>query len=220
MNNIRLVIFDLDGVLTETTKQHYLAWKTLASELGINIDLVFNETLKGVSRMDSLDRILKRGNMLDKYTDEEKVEMATKKNDNYVKMIKSFTGDNLFDGVLDLLIKLKDMGILIALGSASKNGPRLLKSMGVYNYFDYIVNPAEVKGKPNPDIFLKASEELHIPIENCIGIEDAVSGIEAIKKANIFAVGIGSKDILFKADIIYAETKDIDLEVIDKLLKK
>ncbi len=220
MNNIRLVIFDLDGVLTETSKQHYLAWKILAAELGVDIDLEFNETLKGVSRMDSLDRILKRGNIYDKYNEEDKVKLATKKNDIYVKMIKSFTSDNLFEGVLGLLNKLKDMGILIALGSASKNGPRLLKSMGVYNYFDYIVNPAEVKGKPNPDIFLKASDELSVPVENCIGIEDAVSGIEAIKKANIFAVGIGSKDVLFKADIIYRETKDIDLEVIDNLLKK
>ncbi len=219
MKNIKLVIFDLDGVLTETSAQHYRAWKELADELDIKIDLEFNETLKGVSRMDSLDRILALGNKQDLYTDKMKLELAAKKNNNYVEMISKFTHKNLFDGVIELLNTLKKNKILIALGSASKNGPKLLDSMGITKYFDYIVNPAEVKGKPNPDIFLKASKVLKIDPKYCIGIEDAYSGVEAIKSANMVAVGIGDKKILHKADVVYSEVKDIDLEQVDKILE-
>ena len=220
MNELQLVIFDLDGVITETSNQHYTAWKQLAGELGIEIDLAFNETLKGVSRMDSLERILTRGNRQNDYTEAEKIELATKKNSSYVNMISKFTRDNVFPGIVELLNNLKAQGIKIALGSASKNGPRLLNSMDITNYFDYIVNPALVNGKPNPDIFLKAADMLMVDPSKCIGIEDAVSGITAINAAGMFSVGIGDKTILSKANIVYNEPKDIDLEEIKNLIQK
>ncbi len=134
-------------------------------------------------------------------------------------MISQFTPDNLFEGVLEQLQFLKKNGVLLALGSASRNGPNLLKSLGIFEMFDFIVNPTEVRGKPAPDIFLKASETLGIPIEQCIGIEDAYSGIEAIKSAGMYAVGIGNPDILYQADIVYKESKDIDFLTIEKQMK-
>ena len=212
MKDIKLFVFDLDGVLTETSHQHYFAWKELADELGIEIDLEFNETLKGVSRMDSLERILARGNQQDKYTTHEKEILATKKNTNYQQMISAFTREDLFDGVYDLLVELKQQGIKLALGSASKNGPRLLQAMNITDLFDYVVNPATVKGKPHPDIFLKACEVMNVDPTEAVGVEDAVAGIEAIKKAGMFAIGIGDPLTLREADIVYPTTKDIRLE--------
>jgi beta-phosphoglucomutase len=200
----------LDGVLTETSRQHYLAWKELADELGIPIDLEFNETLKGVSRMDSLARILARGNRQNDFSDDELVALATKKNDNYQRMIASFTRDDLFEGVYELLVNLKEQGVLLALGSASKNGPRLLDAMGITSLFDCIVDPATVRGKPHPDIFLKACETLGVDPAQAVGVEDAVSGVQAIKAAGMFAIGIGDPVTLHEADIVYAQTKDIN----------
>lgn len=212
MKPVKLFVFDLDGVLTETSRQHYLAWSELAEEIGISFDLAFNETLKGVSRMDSLERILRHGGKENDFTMEEKRVLATRKNERYKEMISSFTKNDLFDGVLELLDSLRDRGIRIALGSASKNGPSLLRAMGIEEYFDYVVNPAEVRGKPHPDIFLKACTELNVDPAHAIGVEDAYSGIAAIKAAGMFAVGIGDPTILHEADIVYPTTKDIRLE--------
>ncbi len=212
MTKIKLFIFDMDGVLTETSEQHYLAWKELAEELDITIDRVFNERLKGISRMESLDEILMYGGQIEKYSEKQKYEFATRKNENYKKMIKTFTEENLFDGVKELFEELKKRGIKIAIGSASRNAPMLIENMGIKDYIDYIVNPNEIeKGKPAPDIFLKAAAGLQIEPYQCIGIEDAKAGVEAIKAAGMYAVGIGDKDVLCKADIIYDETKNIDL---------
>ncbi len=208
---IKAFIFDLDGVLTETSKQHFLAWKEMAAGIGIVIDEKFNETLKGISREESLERILQSGSMEDKFTEQEKDVLASLKNENYLKMISDFTEANLFDGVLELLKSLKKNGIKIALGSASKNGPGLLKSLNIIKYFDYIVDPSIVKGKPNPDIFLDGASGLGVNPEDCIGVEDAYSGVEAIKKAGMFAVGIGSANILSNADVVFKEVKDISL---------
>lgn len=216
MNTIKLFVFDLDGVITETSNQHYEAWKKLADTLEIEIDLEFNEQLKGVSRMDSLDRILSHGGKENMYTKEEKLKFAATKNDNYQELISHFTRENVFPGVYDLLVMLKDRGYKLALGSASKNGPRLLKAMEITDLFDYIVDPATVKGKPHPDIFLKACEALQIDPKYAVGVEDAVSGITAIKNAGMFAIGIGNPEILQEADIVYPETKDIQLEDITK----
>jgi beta-phosphoglucomutase len=211
MKKIELFVFDLDGVLTETSHQHYNAWKQLADDLGIDIDLAFNETLKGVSRMDSLRKILVRGNKLDSYSFEQQELLATKKNEHYKTLIASFTREHLFDGVIELFEKLQKNNIKIALGSASKNGPTLLKAMDIMDYFDYVVNPAEVRGKPHPDIFLKACTELGVDPINAVGVEDAVNGVKAIKAANMYAIGIGDPTILHEADLIYESVKDIIL---------
>jgi len=212
-NSVKLFIFDMDGVLTETSEQHYLAWEELARHIGITITKDFNEQLKGISRLESLDRILEYGGVSERYSLEEKLELAKLKNNNYVRMISCFTKENLFDGVLKLFEDLKSRDIKIAIGSASKNAPMLVELMGIKKYIDYIVNPEDIqRGKPAPDTFLKAASAMDIPPSSCIGVEDAVAGITAIKAAEMFAVGIGEKDILKDADIVYRYTKDIDLK--------
>lgn len=150
----KAVLFDLDGVITDTAEYHFLAWKKLGDELGITIDRNFNEQLKGVSREESLRRILALGGKQDDYTVEEFAGMATRKNDNYVDMIQNVSSKDVYPGILELLTALKKNDIKIALASASKNGPFLLEKMELLQYFDVIADPTEVSaGKPAPDIF-------------------------------------------------------------------
>lgn len=210
---IKAFIFDLDGVLTETNQQHFEAWKTLASMLGIEIDVVFNERLKGVSRIDSLKEILVYGNKATTYSETELEKLAFTKNEYYKNLISKFSRDNVFKGVVELFETLRQKGIKIAIGSASHNAPTLIKAMELEAYVDYIVNPSDVEnGKPAPDIFLKAAEALGVKPEECIGVEDAVAGVKAIKAAGMFAVGIGDAALLKEADIVYAHTFEIDLK--------
>ncbi len=193
------VLFDLDGVLTDTAEYHYLAWKELANHLDIHIDREFNEQLKGVSREDSLTLILKHGNQLDKFSKEEFAQLAKQKNDLYVEMIQKVSPKDVYPGILALLSDLKAQNIAISLASASKNGPVLLKKLGLLPYFDAIANPAEIKkGKPAPDIFLLAAEKIKVPIEQCIGIEDAQAGIQGIKASGAYPIGVGTPEELGK----------------------
>lgn len=215
MNTIELFIFDMDGVLTESSEQHYLAWKQLAEELGISIDRKFNETLKGISRKASLDKILAYGGIIEKYTEEIKLQLAERKNQAYTQMIEQFDHNNLFSGVSNIMQELKNKGIKIAIGSASKNAPLLVKLLGIEAYIDYIVNPEDVqRGKPAPDIFLKAAEALGIDPGKCVGVEDSIAGIQAIKSAGMTAVGIGKPEELPQADFIYEKTGELDIEAI------
>lgn len=200
-------IFDMDGVLTETNVQHFEAWKMIAEELGIAIDWEFNEQLKGVSRIDSLKLILKHGNRLDQFTEEEIAILADRKNHIYKQLISVFNESNLFEGVHDLFQFLRSQGIKIAIGSASYNAPFLIKAMGLSGLTDYIVNPGDVTlGKPAPDIFLNAMAHFGLSASECIGVEDASAGVTAIKAAGMYAVGIGNPTVLSEADIIYPST--------------
>lgn len=210
---IKAFIFDLDGVITETSIQHFKAWSCLAKMLGIDIDETFNEKLKGVSRKDSLKEILKFGGKLKIYNDDELEKLMFCKNEYYKVLISQFTRNNVFEGVIELFELLKKKGIKIAIASSSLNAPSLIQSMKLEEYIDYIVNPLEVKaGKPYPDIFLKAAEALGVEPVECIAVEDAFLGIQAIKAAGMFAIGIGKEDILKDADIVYEKTGDIMLE--------
>ncbi|MDP5273044.1 beta-phosphoglucomutase [Chengkuizengella axinellae] len=211
MTNFKLFIFDLDGVLTESSEQHFLAWKKLSDELGISIDEKFNDQLKGISRMDSLERILANGGIAENYSKKQKEDLAARKNEYYVSMISQFTEENLNDGVRELFSKLKKHNILIAIGSASKNAPLLLKKLNIEKYIDYIVNPKNLKSKPAPDIFLNAANKWSIEPRDCVGIEDSVSGISSIKSAGMFAIGIGDQKVLNQADIVYKQTKEVNL---------
>ncbi len=215
MTQIKAFIFDMDGVLTETNVQHYEAWKILGDEIGIEINPSFNERLKGISRMASLNEILTFGGKQEDYTQAEKEQLATKKNDNYVKMIASMTPDHLFEGVKELFKQLKERNIKIAIGSASKNAPKLVKYLGIEEDIHYIVDANEIeKGKPAPDTFLAAAQAFGLKPEECIGVEDATAGVQAIKSAGMFAIGIGEPQVLSQADTVYKETKDINLEEI------
>ena len=212
MNNIKGIIFDLDGVITNTARYHYLAWKVIASELGIIIDEKFNESLKGLSREKSLDEILKKGGCLEKYSILEKEALLIQKNEIYLKKIKNLTEDDILDGVRELIKKLKLKNIKLGVASASKNASLILKQLNIYDEFDYIAElSSELKSKPAPDIFLDVAKKLKLEPCECIGIEDSIVGVQAIKKANMFAIGIGEKIILKSAgaDIIFLNIKNM-----------
>ena len=211
-------VFDLDGVITDTAKYHYIAWKELAAEIGIEIDLKFNEQLKGISRMDSLERILTLGNKNDAYTEVEKEELATKKNTHYVQLLQSLTPDDLLPGVKTFLDEAKAKNIPCAIASASKNAPFILDKLGVMQDFDTIVDPATLKkGKPDPEIFIQAALALGIEPAEAVGFEDAQAGIDGIKAAGMYAVGVYSGEELHGADVIVEKLTDLN---IDELLAK
>ncbi|MFB8606711.1 beta-phosphoglucomutase [Enterococcus casseliflavus] len=211
-------VFDLDGVITDTAKYHYIAWKELASEIGIEIDLKFNELLKGISRMDSLERILTLGNKNDAYTEVEKEALATKKNTHYVQLLQSLTPDDLLPGVKTFLDEAKAKNIPCAIASASKNAPFILDKLGVMQDFDTIVDPATLKkGKPDPEIFIQAALALGIEPAEAVGFEDAQAGIDGIKAAGMYAVGVYSGEELHGADVIVEKLTDLN---IDELLAK
>ena len=198
---IQAFIFDLDGVIADTAVFHYQAWRKLANRLGFDIDHAFNETLKGVGRMDSLNLVLAHGGI--QMSEAQKQIEAEQKNREYVELISHMTPADLLPGALDTLLAVRAAGLKIALASASKNGPMILEQLQVTELFDTIVNPALLKnGKPNPEIFLTAAQQLHVPPQACIGVEDAISGITAIKGAGMFAVGIGEANVLTQADVV------------------
>ncbi|MBI9014720.1 MAG: beta-phosphoglucomutase [Clostridiales bacterium] len=205
---IKLAIFDMDGVLTETSHYHYLAWKALADDLGIVIDEAFNEELKGVSRKESLIRILEHGNQLNKCSEDEIGRLMTQKNDHYRQLIEAVTPNDLFEGVIEIFQLLKKNNIRIAVGSASRNAPFLIERLGIKSYIDYVVDPSQVRGKPEPDIFLDAAAFFNLSSEDCIGIEDAKAGVEAINSAGMLSIGIGDAEVLKDADYAYNSTKD------------
>ncbi|MBS4219886.1 beta-phosphoglucomutase [Bacillus sp. FJAT-49711] len=209
----KCAIFDLDGVLVDTARYHYLAWKELAEKLGFEFTLEHNEMLKGVSRMTSLDILLEVGKMKDAFSEEEKVKMATEKNNRYVEYISNIDESEILDGVLQLLQELRQQGIKIALGSASKNAQIILKNVGIEEYFDVIVDGNSVsKAKPDPEVFTLGAETLGIPYEGCVVFEDSQAGLEAAKVAGMLAIGVGQKKDLTNADVVYSSLKDFDIE--------
>ncbi|RCX19615.1 beta-phosphoglucomutase [Fontibacillus phaseoli] len=208
---IQAIIFDLDGVITDTAKYHYEAWKQLADELNIPFDWKFNEQLKGIDRMASLEKILSQLPDEGKsFTLEQKQDWATSKNMNYQLLIEKVDESEILPGILDLFHDLKQAGIPAGLASASRNARTLVRQLKVEPFFDVIVDPTSVaQGKPAPDIFLKAAEELGVASRYCVGVEDAEAGIQAIKSAGMFAVGVGDADTLSDADYIVAETSQL-----------
>ncbi|MGM0173398.1 beta-phosphoglucomutase [Enterococcus sp. DIV0800] len=211
------VLFDLDGVITDTAEYHYLAWKKLADELGISIDRAFNEKLKGVSREDSLRLILTHGNRENDFSQTEFDQLAKRKNDNYVEMIQAVSPKDVYPGILDLLQALKKAGIKISLASASKNGPFLLKQMELTEYFDGIADPATIKaGKPAPDIFILAAEVVNLQPEDCIGIEDAQAGIVAIKASGALPIGVGKAQQLGHDIALVDSTNELTIAFLKK----
>lgn len=191
------VLFDLDGVLTDTAEYHYQAWKWLGQEIGIVIDRQFNEELKGVSREDSLRLLLAHGGRGDDFTEEQFKALAQRKNDYYVEMIQTVSPKDVYPGILELLKNLKREGIKLSLASASKNGPFLLEKMGLLPLFDGIADPAKVaRGKPDPGIFQLAAANVGLTASECIGIEDAKAGIQAIIASGALPIGVGrAKDL-------------------------
>lgn len=211
-------VFDLDGVITDTAKFHYIAWKELGHELGIEIDLQFNEQLKGISRMDSLERILVHGGRENDFTAEQKEALAAKKNQHYVTLLQKLTPEDLLPGVKDFLDQAQALGIPCAIASASKNAPFILEKLGVIDEFDAIVDPATLtKGKPDPEIFVKACELIHVAPGDAIGFEDAQAGIQGIKAAGMYAVGVSTGEALDGADKIITHFTEITAKELSEL---
>lgn len=216
-NYPKAFIFDLDGVITDTAEFHFLAWRKLAQELGVSMDRQFNEQLKGISRMESLERILELTPSSRSLSYEERLRLANQKNDHYLEFIDLINPDYILPGIESLLKKIKAQHIKIALGSASKNALKVLEKLLLTNYFDYVVDATKVtKGKPNPETFTTAADFLNIPYSECIGLEDAAVGVEAINKANMFSVGVGALEHLSHADYLVGNTSELMFEEIVK----
>jgi beta-phosphoglucomutase len=194
-------IFDLDGVLVDTAKYHYQAWKRLANSVGVEFSLDDNEHLKGVSRAESLEIILKKGNI--EKSAEEKQSLMDIKNEWYLELAAEMNADEALPGAIPFLESCKSKGIKIALGSSSKNAPMILERLGITHLFDAIVDGNVVsKSKPDPTVFLTAAEKLGLAPSECIVFEDAISGVQAAKTGGFYCVGIGTKEVLPLADEI------------------
>jgi len=215
--SLKALIFDLDGVLTDTAKYHYLAWKKLADELGYYFDEDINELLKGVSRINSFEIILEKNNATDKYTPDEKETLANKKNDYYKEMIEQLTPNDILEGILPFINAARSKGIKCAVASISKNAPRVLELLKTSHLFDYIADAALVKKpKPDPEIFLTCAKALGFEPSECIGIEDAQAGIESIHGAGMLSVGINVAVTSIEPDIVLKSTAELDYNEIVK----
>jgi beta-phosphoglucomutase len=201
IREMRAAIFDLDGVIVDTAKYHYLAWKRLAQEYGFDFTEADNERLKGVSRFQSLEILLTIGGLTcDEAT---KTQMAARKNGWYIDYIRHMDASEILPGATEYLQSLRARGIKTALGSASRNAPLILERLGISAFFDAVVDGNKVtKVKPDPEVFLRAAEELHIPPASCVVFEDAEAGIEAARRAGMGTVGIGNTSTLKEADIV------------------
>lgn len=209
------VIFDLDGVIVSTDDCHYLAWKRMADEEGIPFDRKVNERLRGVSRMASLEIILEKATKA--YTEEQKVEMATRKNGYYVELIQKLTAQDMLPGAMDTLDMLKKRGVKIAIGSSSKNTPIILRQIGLSSYFDAVADGNQIThSKPDPEVFLLGAKLLHLDPKNCMVVEDADAGVEAALNGGMRVLGVGSASANPKATFTAASLADANF---DEILK-
>ena len=216
MNAIRGCIFDLDGVIVDTARYHFLAWKRLAKELGHDLTEDENERLKGVSRMQSLQIVLDLASVA--LTDEEKAILADKKNRWFVEYVERMTPDEIFPGVLDLIRELKGEGIRVGLASSSKNAQTVVRLLEIKDEFEAIVDGSMIMNtKPDPEIFLKTAKQLNVQPHTCVVIEDAEAGVEAALSAGMKCIGVGSRALLGKADVVYSTTTEITLSTFDEL---
>lgn len=200
-------ILDLDGVVVNTAKYHYLAWKRLAGELGFEFLPKHNELLKGVSRMKSLDILLEIGGF--KFGELIKKLLADKKNEWYKEYISKIDETEILPGAKELLIHLRGNGIKIALGTASKNASVIIERLKLDNYFDAICDGNMVSNaKPDPEVFLTAAALLGLSPECCAVIEDSKAGIEAAKNGGMYSVGLGKQEILKEADLVVENLLD------------
>ena len=199
--NFKGLIFDLDGVIVDTAKYHYLAWKSLSERLGIEFTEKDNERLKGVSRMASFEIILEIGGRT--MSQREKEACCAEKNDLYVSYIKQLTQNDILPGVSAFITDARAKGFKLALGSASKNSMLILNRLGIKGYFDAIIDGTKVsKAKPDPEVFVKGAEELGLDPAACIVFEDSEAGIEAAHRGGMKAVAIGTKENLPDGDVI------------------
>ncbi len=216
---IKGCIFDLDGVIVDTARFHFQAWRELANDLGFEFTEKDNERLKGVSRMRSLEILLKVGGIT--ATEEEKQHLADKKNRRYRELISTLTPGDILPGVMDFLHQARRLGKRLAIASASKNTPLILERIGLDNFFDAVVDGNRItRAKPDPEVFLTAARDLGLEPGQCIVFEDAVAGVEAAHRGGMKAVGVGSRDRLPEADINILTFEGLKCEDIITQLEK
>lgn len=212
-------IFDLDGVIVDTAKYHYLAWKSLANELGFDITPTQNEQLKGVSRVRSLEIILDWGNKT--LSKEAFTTYMAEKNDNYLSHIAQMDAEEILPDVPKILNYLQKTQQGIALGSASKNAREILQKVNLYETFEAIVDGNDVsKAKPDPEVFLIAAKQLNKVPTDCIVFEDSVAGVTAANAAGMISIGIGSEETLGHADYVFNDFTEIQTNFIDELINR
>lgn len=212
-------IFDLDGVIVDTAKYHFLAWKKMATELNIDFTLEHNELLKGVSRVRSLDIILELGKI--EASQEDKNKWLVQKNEDYLSYLVDMNQSEILPGVLVILKHLKEQNQAIALGSASKNARPILEKTGILHYFDAIVDGNDVSNaKPDPEVFLIAAQLLGVQPKDAIVFEDSVAGIQAANIGKMISIGIGEEAILNEAKYIFKDFTHINKSFIEALIQK
>jgi beta-phosphoglucomutase len=210
-------IFDLDGVIVDTAKFHFIAWQNLAKSLGIDFTEPENEQLKGVSRVHSLEKILEWGNK--NVLEETFQELMDQKNREYLNYVNTMTPNDILPGVLPVLNFLKDNKYPIALGSASKNAKTILDKTNINHYFQAVVDGnAVTRAKPNPEVFLKAAELTHSLPENCIVFEDSLAGVQAANTAKMISIGIGDPAVLGSAQFVFTSFEEIKIPFIESLI--
>jgi beta-phosphoglucomutase len=218
MKEIKACVFDLDGVVVDTAKYHYLAWKRLARELGFYFQEKENERLKGISRLDSLNILLEIGKI--SLSDQEKEKMADTKNQWYLEYIAMMKPDEILPGVKEFIEELRNKDIKIGLGSASKNAQLILNQIEMITLFQTIVDGTRVsKAKPDPEIFLLAAKDLKVDPSNCIVFEDAEAGVESALGGGFRCVGIGDPAILHKANVVVPNFKGMTYSKLVSLLQ-
>lgn len=214
---VKAFIFDLDGVIVDTAKYHYLAWKNLANQLGFEFTLEQNELFKGVSRRRCLEILLDIGNVT--ASTEQFERWLIEKNEDYLAYIEKMDSSEILPDVPKVLSYLKFKGIPMALGSASKNAKAILEKVSLLPYFDSLVDGNSVtKAKPDPEVFLIGASNLGVSPEDCAVFEDALAGIEAANNAEMVSIGIGDKKILSEADYNFNDFTEIDINFLDRLI--
>lgn len=216
---IRAAIFDLDGVLVDTAKFHYQAWRRLAKELGFDFSEQHNERLKGVSRMRSLEILLEVGGM--ELSEEEKEEAAAQKNTWYVEMLQTLTDADLLPEARETLEQFRALGVYTVLGSASKNSPLILNKLGISDLFDAIIDGNRTqRAKPDPEVFLLGAQDVGVPPSECVVFEDALAGIEAAHAAGMLAVGVGESHNLPGSDYLVPSLAAFDVDEFMEIFSK
>ena len=212
-------IFDLDGVIVDTAKYHFLAWKKLANSIGIDFSQEQNEQLKGVSRVKSLEKILAWGNKT--ISAAHFTRLMTSKNDDYLLHVHEMSESEILPDVIKILNFLGNESQPVALGSASKNARLILNKVNLIDKFEAIVDGTNVsKAKPDPEVFLIAAKQLGMPPEDCIVFEDSVAGVQAANSANMISIGIGDAKILHEADYIFRDFTEISTDFLKEIKKK
>ncbi len=216
MAAIKACIFDLDGVIVDTAKYHYLAWNRLCNELGFGITHEENEALKGVSRAESLEILLSKGEI--QCSEVDKLELMHRKNQWYLEYVETMKPDEILPGADKFIVNAKAHGFKIALGSSSKNAMHILEKIGLKSLFDVVIDGTKVtRGKPDPQTFALAAYELNLDHTQCVVFEDALAGIDSALAAGMYAIGVGDPAVLTKAHKVIPGFDGVGLEIFDEI---